>query len=127
MAKQLSMEEEVWDKKRVVIGVGILVLLIVGFVFGKNDFFPQQNVPLVKQMKVKGAQTEKSFSSLSLPSVSDITEKIQKIQDQVTHVNIGDIASSSPQIQQIMQEIQNLPNLPKSVAKQACETLCSKL
>lgn len=127
MSKQLSIEEEVWDKKRVAVGLSIFILLVAGFIFAKNYFFPKSNIIPAKQMNVKGIQTEKTFSSISLPSVDDVTAKIQKIQDQVTHVNVGEIASSSPQVQQVIKEIQNLPNLPKSIAKQACENLCSKL
>jgi cytoskeletal protein RodZ len=123
--KQLSMEEEVWDKKKVAIAVVVFVLILAGFIFAKNYFFPQKNKPTLNQ-NVKGISTQK-LHSFSLPSVDDVSQKIQDLQNQVTHVDVGEIASSSPQIQQIMREIQDLPNLPKNVAKQACISLCSKL
>lgn len=126
MGKQLNIEEDVWDKKKVATALAIFIFALAGFIFARNYFFPKKNMPNLLTADVKGIQTQK-MPAFTLPSANDVSMQLQKIQNQVTQVNVGEIASSSPQIQQIIKEIQNLPNLPKNIAKQACENLCSKL
>lgn len=123
--KQLSLEEETWDKPKIAIALIVVILLVVVGIIAKNIYFPSKP-SATKMERVNGISTE-NLSHFSLPSADDVNAKIQSIQAQVTHVKVSDIASSSPQIQQIILEIQSLPQLPGTLAKQACLQLCSKL
>ena len=127
MVNKLPVEEEVWDKKRVVIGFFVLVILVIGIVVVKNVYFPNFHLP---GSSVLGVQTQRETIKpvhFSLPSTDGVEQKIQDIQEQAKHINVSDMASSSPQVQAILKQLQDLPNLPKNVAKQACIDLCSKL
>lgn len=146
MAKdQFIGEEEVWDKKKVLLGiVSILILLGIGVYFLKPYLFNQQNTaPQVhkkseKVGEVAGINTEKKINqkndnnpaptsgTFSIPSAGDVQAKIATIQQQITHLDAAQIASSSPQVQKIIQDIQNLQEYPKNQAKEMCQQICSK-
>lgn len=128
--------EEVWDIRKIIIGVVVLLLLIVGGVFAKKLYFHESLSPssfIPKMPSVKGLSTfnapadQVSHVKITLPSQQDVQNQIQTIQQQVTHLNVAEIASSSPQVQNIIKQIENLPSGPESQVKDACMRLCNNL
>lgn len=130
--------EEVWDIKKIAIGVIVLVLLIVGGLVLKRIIFheslsPSSFIPKVSFPSVKGIstnpndQTQITHLRISLPSQQDVQNQIQNIQQQVTHLNVAEIASSSPEVQAVLKQIENIPNQGTNQAKDACIRLCNNL
>lgn len=129
--------EEVWDFRKVAIGVVILILLFVaGFIAKRiimgESLDPATFIPKIPSVKgifistVPGDQTT-SHMPISLPSQKDVTQKVQEIRQQVANLNIAEIASSSPQVQQVLKQLQQLPSYPADQAKQACMRVCNQL
>jgi predicted RND superfamily exporter protein len=138
----LELEQEAWDKKKVIAGVVAGLMLLGGGIAAKQLLLPQSVQKVIPHKSaVQGAETQANSNSfidtatvtptptaaLSIPTKEDVQKKIQELQQQLTHISVQDIASSSPQIQQIIQQIQALPQAPANAAKSACEQLCSKL
>jgi len=126
-----DLEEEIWDKKKIIAGI-LLFLILIGSIIGvKLYVLPKsiaRHIPIGPA--VEGAST--SFisptpASISLPTTEDLQKKILELQNQITHLNLNDIASSSPQIQQLIQQVQQLPKAPGNAAKEACVQLCNRL
>lgn len=127
--------EEVWDKKKIAVGIALITLLIAGIYVTKIFFYP--NIPLptsfsFPQKSVAGLSTNapeaiQANPHASLPTQQDVQDKMQEIKDQVTQLSLTDIASSSPQVQQVLQELQQLPQAPSNIAKNTCIQLCNKL
>ena len=126
---------EVWDSRKVIAGIVVLLLLIFGGIVGKRILFheslaPQSFIP--KMPSVKGLQTfnapdQVSHVKITLPSQGDVNNQIQNIRNQVSNLNVTEIASSSPQVQQILQQIENIPAGPVGQVKEACMRLCNNL
>lgn len=130
--------EEVWDFKKIIIGVVIVLLLIAGGLVAKRLYFhesisPSSFVPKVSFPSVKGSATGPSDTTqithmkISLPSQQEVQSQIQNIQQQVTHLDLNEIASSTPQVKEILQQIQDLPKEGTSQVQQACMRLCGNL
>lgn len=128
--------EEVWDIRKVIAGVVLLLVLIVGGVIGKRLLFHESISPdsfIPKLPSVKGISTNfnapdaVSHVKISLPSQHDVQDQIQTIQEQVTHLNVADVASSSPQVQEIIKQLQEIPAGSVNQVKDACVRLCNNL
>ena len=125
--------EEVWDIRKIIAGVVILLLLIAGGIAAKELILGEKlHVPTVSLPSVKGIQTfnapdQVSHVKITLPSQQDVQNQIKNIQEQVGNINVAEIASSSPQVQQVLKQIENLPSGPESQVKDACMRLCNNL
>jgi len=124
--------EEVWDLRKVVAGVIILLVLIASGVVGLRLYLHQSIAPssfIPKFSAVKGENTGPTSApiTISLPSAQDVQQQIQNVQQQVTHLNVADIASTSPQVQDILKQIENIPAGPENQVKDACVRLCNNL
>lgn len=127
--------EEVWDFRKIIAGVVILILLLFGGFVAKrmllhesvspSSFIPK--MPSVKGLSTFNAPDTVSHVKITLPSQQDVQNQVQTIQQQVTHLNVAEIASSSPQVQQILKQIENLPSGPEGQVKEACMRLCNNL
>lgn len=132
-----DLEATEWDKKKIIAGLVLLVVLFAGIVGLKLFVLPKsiaQHIPIGPA--VKGAQTvaypngmsiNPTPASISLPTTEDLQKKIAELQDEITHLNMKDIASSSPQVEQLLQQVQDLPKAPGNAARQACLQLCNRL
>ncbi|OGH18022.1 MAG: hypothetical protein A3F31_03745 [Candidatus Levybacteria bacterium RIFCSPHIGHO2_12_FULL_38_12] len=131
---------EVWDIKRIIIGViGVVVIGAGGFgvfVYVKDHGFPQkwrEGKPPTKN--VIGASTQKENNSpstsqdtkppFSLPSKNELGEKLDTIKKQVQSLSISEIASSSPHVQKVLQDIKALEEYPHNQVKDMCQKICS--
>ncbi len=138
--------EEVWDKKKIAVGLVIFLFLATGAFAAKSYFFPKEtnDVNTTNNQSVKGIQTYNTDQSsvqtstspdqsdsqapkFSLPSTDIVQEKLHQIQEQISQTNVVEIATSSPQVQDIIKEIQALPQVPGNEAKATCIDLCNKL
>lgn len=125
-------EEDVeWDKKKIGITLGILVIGIILGVLLRNYILAYTNpVATPPPQAVKGASIsvpDFSHPQSLLPSQNDVNNEVQSLKNQVQSISTTQIASSSPQVQALIQQIQNLPNVPGNIAKQTCEQICSGL
>lgn len=137
-----DLEEETWDKKKIIFGLAVFALLLAGAIGAKMYLLPKsiaRQIPIGPA--VEGAQTSINATTdqvdsssvtptpekITLPTTEDLQKKIAELQDQITHLSLQDIASSSPQVQQLIQQIQALPNAPANAAKEACIQMCSRL
>ena len=126
---------EVWDIRKIIAGVLVLLVLIVGGVVAKRIIFHESLSPssfIPKMPSVKGLQTfnapdQVSHMKITLPSQGDVVNQVQNIRSQVSNLNMAEIASSSPQVQEVLKQIENLPNAGTNQAKEACMRLCNNL
>lgn len=127
--------EEVWDKKKVTIGVFLIGISIIAavavkmFVFTDNQNLSANSTEQSKR-HILGNKTEGQGSSAvsNLKTIPDsVREKIAAIKEQITHLDAGDIASSSPQVQKVLQDIQALKDYPHNQARELCENMCKSL
>ena len=130
--------EDVWDIRKVLVGLVVLVLLIFGGLVAKRillheSIAPETFIPHISLPSVLGTNTgptdstQVSHIKISLPNQEQVQNQIQTIQQQVTHMNVQEIATSSPQVQQILKQIQDLPGQGTSQVKDACVRLCNNL
>ncbi len=132
-----SEDEYVWDKKKIIIGIVVLVFLLIGGFIAHQLLLGQSLNPLslipkriqqeVQGVSSQGTNDTTSQNNFTLPSQQDVQQKVQQIQQQVTHLNLQEVASSSPQIQQIIQQIQSIPQQSTGQFKDACVRLCNNL
>jgi hypothetical protein len=131
-----DLEEEHWDKKKIIAGIVIFVLLLLGVIGAKMFLLPKsiaRHIPIgpavegVSTTDFSPANAQPTPEKISLPTTDDLQKKISELQAQITHLNVKDIASSSPQVQQLIQQIQSLPNAPANAAKEACMQVCNRL
>ncbi len=127
--------EEVWDFKKIGIGIVLLVLVIAGGLIAKrlilhqsiapSSFIPQ--LPTVKGASIGPISPTPLPINISLPSQHDVQQQVQQIQQQVTQLNVQEIATTSPQVLGILKQIQDLPSGPIGQVKDACLRLCNNL
>lgn len=147
MKEAVIIDERQWDKKKIGIGIGILVFLIGSGVFAKTYFLDStssvvRSDPSKAQELVEGANTSVfktsevtptpyKKSSLSSFSSSSIQEGVQKqletIKEQAANLNVSDVVQNSPQYKKVVEDLQNLQGLPKEEAKKACLSVCESL
>jgi uncharacterized protein YpmS len=128
--KELKPIEESWNKKRIFLGLNVLVILIVGLaafkilVLDKNQNFPQ-NPALNNSKSVQGASTSVNSTASNLKT--NIQDQINTIKQEASGINFAEIATSSPQVQKVIDDIKSIQNLPRNQAKGFCEQVCSGL
>lgn len=130
MSKELLIEEETWDKKKIIVGI-LTASLIVGI--GLHFLQPLINngqrsrARLYRKVdntkEVAGASMS---GSVSLPAVWDVQSNIDIIQQQITQLDVNEIASSSPQVQKIIKDIQSIQQFPRNQAKEMCQQICNR-
>lgn len=120
---EIKFEEEVWDIKKIIIGVISIAAVAGGGFYLKNKLTPKTQTPTIQQ--VQGVSTESPIVSPTPQVKINLQEKVQELKNDVTHLNVAEIASSSPQVQQILNQIKGIGDLPKNEAKQVCEKICS--
>ena len=114
-------EKEVWDKKKLIIGIlGILFLIV--FVY-----FGILNVGEKSSQNIIGESTKVQDTASKINLRKDLNNKLEEIKQNADDINIVEIASSSPQIQKVINDIKNLQNLPSNQARDACLKICGNL
>lgn len=115
---------ESWNKKRIFIGVFLLVALIAGWYFFKTRIL-DENLSL-QTKSIKGISTaEKTTEPPFRTNIQDaIKEKINSLKQEVAGLNISEIASSSPQVQKILNDIKSLEQYPTNQVKEICKKIC---
>lgn len=128
-------EEFEWDKKKILLTLGVVLFLLVGG-FGAKQLFlgTQTSLPnaIGAKQDVKGASTVNSDAAttsqgISLPSSGDMQQQLSNIEQQISHLSMKDIASSSPQVQQVIQQIQTIQNVPANEEKSMCQQVCGSV
>lgn len=135
--EKIDLENETWNKKRVIIGVLTIICLFGAALFFKNIILKGKNIasifPLSRlvETKVAGVSTKKNFNTSDSPSIgklkTDLQSKLDSIKKDVGGLTVSDVASSSPQLKKIIEDIQNLQNLPRNQVKEACYNICKGL
>lgn len=118
-------EELIWDKKRLLIGIGIILIVIIGTWEIKGRYYPDTNI--------LGESTIKNVSDLEKPDIqspgldlqSRVNSTINEVRGSVENLDPEEVASSSPQIQKVLRDIQGIKNLPTDKARDACYRICS--
>lgn len=129
--KELHPIEETWNKKRIILGLGILLLVISGLtafkilVLDKNQDSSQG---LLKKTttSVKGESANISENPVS-GLKTNIADQINTIKQEASNINLTEIATSSPQVQKVLEDIKGIQNLPRNQAKSFCEQVCNGL
>lgn len=124
---EIKFEQEVWDLKKIIIGVVGLAAVAGGAFYAKNHFAPNTTTTPPATQQVQGTTTDNPIVSPTPQIKINLQEKVQQLRNDVTHLNVAEIASSSPQVQQILNQVKNLGDLPKSEAKNVCQKICSGL
>ena len=140
--EKIDPAEGVWDKKKIVIAVVLLIGLVgIGvwskvLVLGKNrqdsSFKSGKSSGTVAGVSIEGQGESTSKNNNKMPSFSfsppniqeEARQKLNEIKQQVSNLNVQDIASSSPQVQKVINDLKSLQQYPKDQAKQMCENIC---
>jgi len=118
-----EVSEGTWNKKRIFLGIFLLLLLIVGGYLLKTRVFTDQS----QQLKsVEGANTETNVPQPNLGAnlQETVKEKINDLKQEVSGLNIMEIASSSPQMQKVLNDIKDLQQYPTNQVKELCRKIC---
>lgn len=136
--------EEVWDKKKILVGI-LSLILAGGSVYGVKTFVldkyiqgsvkgvssKNEKIFLSEENKPSVTESQTKESSFSLPSSEDvkagIQQKLDTIRQEVSGIKLEEIASSSPQIQKVINDIKSLEQYPRNQAKDLCNKICSGL
>ena len=124
--EEIKSEDGMWDKKKIVGALLILLVLGVGikmFVLDDSANFSKT----VKGVSVKPPSSsedqETPVSNFDLQKT--LREKLEGIKAEVQNINLADIASSSPQMQKALNDLKALEEYPKNQAKELCQKICS--
>lgn len=124
-----EVEEKTWDKKKIVIGAVVLLIVAAILYTGRTTILaklaqlPQTDVRGVKMEKVNFPSQQYSIGS---PKQA-VQEKIEAIKKEVNSLDVVEVASSSPQVQKVINDIKALEQYPQSQAKEACKKICETL
>lgn len=131
-----SLQEEVWDKKKILLGLLASGVLIGGIVYGTKVLGLQKQPGKILNV-VKGVQTEnkstdsplqnESVKSLLKSPASVVQKNVEAIKQEIANLDIKEVASSSPQVQKVLKDIQSIEQYPRNQAKELCENLCRGL
>ncbi len=133
-------ESEIWDKKKIILGLISGAILIGGAVYllkptiAKNIGKTSSSSPQVAGVETKSSDQNASQNpnqtkeELSLPkNATELEKRLEIIKREVITLTTSDIASSSPQLLQVVQDIKNLQQSPANATKQLCENICKSL
>lgn len=121
-------EEIIWDKKKIIVTLIILVLLVgIGLqlktiIFGEN-IPPAPPKEVIKKEQVRGINIGNASSNIS----KGFQESIKSLTEDAQNLDIAEVASSSPQVQKIINDLKSLKDLPKNQLKDTCEKICGGL
>ncbi|MBI4089664.1 MAG: hypothetical protein HY424_03060 [Candidatus Levybacteria bacterium] len=122
-------EVSVWNKKKIIAFVFLVILLAIGIYFfktkvlGNKSFSPSDILKSVKGTKsVK--EENKTQENLNTNIQKAVREKIESLKQEVSSLNIAEIASSSPQVQKILNDIKSLEQIPQTQVKEICKKVC---
>lgn len=123
---------EVWDFRKIAVGIIFLILLVIGGIIGKRVLFhesldPQSFIPQLPSMSQIIGRNDIPHQKFRIPSSVDVQNQIQNLQQQVTHLNVQEVATASPQVQEVLKQLQALPAGPAGQVKAACMRLCNNL
>lgn len=114
-------EEEVWDKKKLIIGIVIVLFL------GLFIYFGILNTGEKPSPNIRGESVKVQDAASKINLRKDVNNKLEEIKQNADEINVAEIASSSPQIQKVINDIKNLQNLPSNQARDACLKICGNL
>jgi|SRR5581483_1652195 len=128
--KPVEFEKEVWDKKKLFVGVLFLGLAIFGGLYFKEKYLGAHSTLKSSGGTVQGASTQNTdglrVESTPAPHPAfNLQQKVAQLKQEVGNLNVSEIASSSPQVQGILNQIKGIGDLPKNEAKAVCEKICS--
>ncbi|MCL5970818.1 MAG: hypothetical protein M1450_04955 [Patescibacteria group bacterium] len=144
--REIDTTYESWSKRRIIIGIFIIVALaVLGFFVKDSVIKDKEPISLFKNPKTtvagvstKGEDTANSTQNTEKPVAEnlniqstklkkDLQERLDSIKKEFSELDAKDIASSSPQFKRVMDDIQSLKDLPRNQAKEACYTICKGL
>jgi hypothetical protein len=122
--KKEDVDQYIWDKKRIIIALGMIIVLFILAGEIKNRFYPDVNI--------LGESTTKKLSQIEKPDVrspnlnlgDQVNTSLEDVKSNIENIDPADVASSSPQIQKVLRDIQGLKNLPTDKARDACFRIC---
>ena len=120
MEEASGINKETWNKKRVFLGIFLLVLLIIGggYLFRDKIFISSS-----RQLKsVEGASTSRVDTAANVQETEK--EKIDNLKQEVSGLNLMEVASSSSQVQKILNDIKALQQYPENQIKDLCRKIC---
>ena len=120
MEEASGINKETWNKKRVFLGIFLLVLLIIGggYLFRDKIFISSS-----RQLKsVEGVSTSTVDTAANVQEA--VREKIDNLKQEVSGLNLMEVASSSPQVQKILNDIKALQQYPANQIKDLCRKIC---
>lgn len=124
-----EVEEKTWDKKK--IAIGVVVLLIAAAILYVDRTTILGKLAQLSKTDVRGAKTEKIDKPLRQYYIGSpkqaLSEKIEAIKKEVNNLDVVEVASSSPQVQKVISDIKALEQYPQSQAKEACRKICETL
>lgn len=139
-----NLEEKVWDKKKIIIL--LFILIIIGFsafkfknlILSENpkgkieQLFSKSKSQNLEDKEVLGTSSKENLNdNLSIPKATQLqdeaSKKIEIIKQEITKLNMVEIASSSPQVQKIINDIKSIEQYPSNQAKDMCQKICSSL
>ncbi|GDX61724.1 hypothetical protein LBMAG33_0340 [Candidatus Levyibacteriota bacterium] len=127
-----EIHDEVWDIKKIFIGIISIVIIGIGLFFSKDILFSkfeQQFKNDNMRKEVAGAITRQDGNIFSIKSSGDfvkqaIEEKISTIMIDASNISLTEIASSSPQVQKILNDLKTIEQVPRNKAKEMCQKMC---
>jgi hypothetical protein len=125
--KKSDEDELVWDKKRVIIAIGLVILAIIFVKEIKDNFFPNYSILGESTVKKVAEVKKPEIESPDLNLQSKVSNSLDDIKDNISSIDPEEVATSSPQIQKVLRDIQGIKNLPVDKAKEACYKVCSNL
>ncbi len=113
--------EEVWDLKKIILGIIIVVILVGSLYLVKDKVEKNLTSPKKPLGQVEGARISKEIVG------DDVKEKLEMIKREIANLNAIDMASSSPQVKKIIKDLQNLKQYPSTQIKDLCQNMCKSL
>lgn len=114
-----------WDFKRIFIGIGLLILLVI---LG-NYFFTVTGERILGEQQIKGASLENGVSVSpvpELPTKEDAVRLLQEAQKNLESITEKNLPASSAAIAKIISDLQALQGGKKSAGDVFCELVCKK-
>jgi hypothetical protein len=119
--------EETWDKKKIVIGIALLLVLLGCLVYFSGIYkiksASSENAGSQLKKTVKGVETSINAEGIK----KAVQQKIEEIKTEAGSIDLVEIASSSPQVQKVINDLKALEKYPSDQAKGMCQKLCDQL